>query len=87
MGEEAYFRGFLLKRLGWLGPNGSWLASNALFCSYHLWQAPVNWAYLPVFFLLPFGFGMAWRKSLWVTILIHVLLNLGAVDWLVESLK
>lgn len=86
LGEEVYFRGYLLKRLGWLGPR-AWLASNALFCLYHLWQAPVNWAYLPVFFLIPFAQVMTWRKSLWVTIVIHVLVNFDLADHVVSVLK
>jgi membrane protease YdiL (CAAX protease family) len=86
LGEEVYFRGYLLKRLGWLGA-GAGFVQNALFTGYHLWQAPVNWAYLPIFFLLPFGPLMSWRKSLWVTILIHVLVNFGLLDWFVALLK
>ncbi len=86
LGEEVYFRGFLLKRLGFLGPR-AWLASNALFCVYHLWQAPTNWAYLPVFFLIPFAQVMTWRKSLSVTIVAHVLINFGLMDWVVSLLK
>lgn len=87
LGEEVYFRGYLLKRLGWLGPVKSALVSNALFCTYHFWQAPVNWAYLPVFWLLPFGFGMIWRKSLWVTVAVHVMINFGLMDWVVSRLQ
>jgi membrane protease YdiL (CAAX protease family) len=86
LGEEVYFRGFLLKRLGFLGA-GAGLVSNGLFCAYHLWQAPVNWAYLPVFFLLPFGYLMQWRKSLWVTVMVHVLINFDLLDRFVAVLK
>ena len=83
IGEEVYFRGYLLKKLGFLGSR-AWLASNFLFCFYHLWQAPVNWAYLPIFFLVPFGQAMAWRKSIWVTIAIHLALNFGVIEWLLS---
>ena len=86
LGEEVYFRGYLLKRLGFLGPR-AWLASNALFCLYHLWQAPVNWAYLPIFFLIPFAQVMTWRKSLYVTIVIHILVNFNVADNVVTALK
>lgn len=86
LGEEVYFRGYLLKRLGFLGPR-AWLASNALFCIYHLWQAPVNWAYLPIFFLVPFGQAMAWRKSIWVPIALHLAVNLDAVEWIQAMLR
>ncbi len=86
LGEEVYFRGYLLKRLGFMG-RYSWLASNALFCFYHLWQAPVNWAYLPIFFLVPFAQVMTWRKSLYVTIVIHVLVNFDLADTVVSALK
>ena len=64
-----------------------WAASNALFCFYHLWQAPTNWAYLPVFFLIPFAQVMQWRKSLWVTIAAHVLINFELADWVVSTLR
>lgn len=83
VGEEVYFRGYLLKRLGFLGPY-AWLVSNALFLLYHFWQAPVNWAYLPIFFLIPFGPAMAWRRSIWVPMLLHVALNLGVMEWLLS---
>ena len=86
LGEEVYFRGYLLKRLGFLGSR-AWLASNFLFCFYHLWQAPVNWAYLPIFFLIPFAQIMAWRKSLWVTIVVHIMVNFGLADSVVTALK
>lgn len=82
-GEEVYFRGYLLKRLGFLGAY-AWLANNALFLLYHFWQAPVNWAYLPIFFLMPFGPAMAWRRSIWVPMLLHVALNLGVMEWLLS---
>lgn len=48
---------------------------------------PINWAYLPIFFLIPFAQVMTWRKSLYVTILIHILVNFDAADVVVTALK
>ena len=87
VGEEIYFRGYLQKRLSWLGPYRAVLAGNFLFLTYHLWQAPVNWAMLPVFFLIPLCYLMAWRKSLWVAIAAHVVFNLGAFDLIFEAAR
>ncbi len=73
-GEEIYFRGYLLKKIGSL--KGDWLISNILFEVYHIWQAPINWPYILVAPLIPFSFLMKWRKNLYVVILFHVLVNI-----------
>ena len=48
---------------------------------------PGQLAYLPIFFLIPFAQVMTWRKSLYVTMLIHVLVNFGVADTVVTALK
>ena len=47
----------------------------------------MNWAYLPIFFLIPFAQVMTWRKSLYVTIVIHILVNFNVADNVVTALK
>lgn len=46
-----------------------------------------NWAYLPIFFSIPFAQIMTWRKSLWVPIVVHILVNFGLTDAVVTALK
>ncbi|CAH8247854.1 CPBP family intramembrane metalloprotease [Paenibacillus melissococcoides] len=43
IGEEVYFRGYLLKKIGRL--RFDWLILSILFQFYHMWQAPINWAF------------------------------------------
>ena len=73
LGEELYFRGYLLKKVGFLG-DWAWLVNSLLFDLYHLWQAPTTWAIIG---LVPvFGLLMQWRKSLYPLIFFHLLVNI-----------
>ena len=74
LGEEIYFRGYLMKKIGFFGA-WTWLASNVLFELYHIHQAPNNWPYVLIAFLLPFGMLMQWRKSIYPVIAFHVIVN------------
>lgn len=74
LGEEIYFRGYLMKKIGFCG-SWTWVASNALFELYHVHQAPNNWPYVLIAFLLPFGLLMQWRKNLYVVIGFHLVVN------------
>ena len=74
LGEEIYFRGYLMKKIGFLGV-WTWLASNVLFELYHIHQAPNNWPYVLIAFILPFGLLMQWRKSIYPVIAFHVIVN------------
>ena len=40
-----------------------------------------------VLFLIPFAQVMTWRKSLYVTIVIHILVNFNVADNVVTALK
>lgn len=73
LGEEIYFRGYLLKRSAFLGTNNWWIHS-LLFSAYHLWQIPMTYALS--FISLAFGFWMLRRRNLWELMLLHVLINL-----------
>ena len=74
LGEEIYFRGYLMKKIGFFR-GWTWVISNALFELYHVHQAPNNWPYVLIAFLLPLGLLMQWRKSLYVVIAFHLVVN------------
>lgn len=74
LGEEIYFRGYLMKKIGFFGA-WTWLASNVLFELYHIHQAPNNWPYVLIAFILPFGILMQWRKSIYPVIAFHIIVN------------
>lgn len=73
IGEEVYFRGYLLKRSAFLGRHNWWIHS-LLFSAYHFWQIPMTWALS--FISLVFGYWMLKRRNLWELILLHILINL-----------
>jgi len=76
--EEIYFHGYLMKKVGFLGP-WAWVANSALFAVYHVWQAPTTWALFGLVFF--FGLLMQWRKNLYPLIGFHFLVNIvwGAI--------
>lgn len=74
LGEEVYFRGYLMKKTAFLGKY-NWLITSVLFAIYHFWQAPQTWPYVGLVGV--FGLTMIWRKNLYVLIVLHVFLNLG----------
>ncbi|MGC2768676.1 MAG: CPBP family intramembrane glutamic endopeptidase [Candidatus Acidiferrum sp.] len=61
LGEELYFRGYLMKKSAFLGKmNG--IVNSVLFALYHLWQAEQTWPMIGL--VLAFGLLMALRKDL-----------------------
>lgn len=73
VGEELYYRGYLLKKTGMLG-SWNWVISSFLFAFYHFWQAEQTWPlFLPA---MIFGLVMIWRKDIYVLIMLHLLLNI-----------
>lgn len=79
LGEELYYRGYLMKKCAFLGRH-TWWITTTLFVVYHFWQIPNTYS-----LLLPgliFGLVMVWRKDLYVVIVLHFLLNLFWVDWM-----
>jgi uncharacterized protein len=66
LGEELYFRGYLMKKSAFLGKM-NWIVSSVLFALYHLWQAQQTWPMIG----LAFGLLMALRKDLYVLIAFH----------------
>jgi uncharacterized protein len=71
--EELYFHGYLMKKIGYLGP-WAWVVNSLLFGLYHVWQAPTTWALIGPVFL--FGLLMQWRKNLYPLIAFHFLVNI-----------
>lgn len=77
IGEEIYFRGYLMKKTAFLG-RYNWLVNSVLFCAYHLWQVPQTWPLIVPF--LFFGLTMQLRKNLYTMIMFHLLFNLAGVQ-------
>ncbi|WP_422080132.1 CPBP family intramembrane glutamic endopeptidase [Ulvibacterium sp.] len=73
VGEEVYFRGYLMKKSAFLGKHNWWIHS-LLFSFYHLWQIPMTYAL--TFVVLVFGLFMVLRKNLYELMLLHILINL-----------
>ncbi|WP_276392196.1 CPBP family intramembrane glutamic endopeptidase [Eudoraea chungangensis] len=77
IGEEIYFRGYLMKKTSFLGKY-NWLVGSVLFCIYHLWQIPQTWPLIVPF--LFFGLTMQLRKNLYTMIAFHIFFNLAGVQ-------
>jgi membrane protease YdiL (CAAX protease family) len=73
LGEELYFRGYLMKKSSFLGPANSWI-NSLLFALYHLWQIPQTWPLVGLVFA--FGLLMRLRKDLYVLIAFHLFVNM-----------
>ena len=77
IGEEIYFRGYLMKKTAFLG-RYNWIVNSILFCLYHLWQIPQTWPLIVPFIF--FGLTMQLRKNLYTMIVFHLLFNLAGVQ-------
>jgi membrane protease YdiL (CAAX protease family) len=73
LGEELYFRGYLLKKTAFLG-KAVWILNSLLFALYHFWQVPQTWPLLGL--VLAFGLLMWLRKDLYVLIAFHLFVNM-----------
>ena len=73
LGEELYFRGYLMKKSAFLGKL-NWIVNSVLFAVYHLWQVQQTWPLVGL--VLAFGLLMALRKDLYVLIVFHFLVNM-----------
>jgi len=73
VGEELYFRGYLMKKSAFLG-QVNWVVSSVLFALYHLWQVQQTWPMVGL--VLAFGLLMTLRKDLYVLIAFHFLVNM-----------
>lgn len=72
LGEELYYRGYLLKKTTFLG-NLNWIVNSIFFSFYHIWQIPQTF---PLFGIsIFFGLLMILRKNLYVLIVFHFLAN------------
>ncbi len=73
LGEELYFRGYLMKKSAFLGKM-NWIVSSILFALYHLWQVQQTWPMIGL--VLAFGLLMTLRKDIYVLIAFHFLVNM-----------
>jgi len=73
LGEELYFRGYLLKKTAFLG-KAVWIVNSLLFAVYHFWQVPQTWPLLGL--VLAFGLLMRLRKDLYLLIAFHLFVNM-----------
>jgi len=73
LGEELYFRGYLMKKTAFLG-KFNWIVNSVLFALYHLWQVQQTWPMIGL--VLAIGLLMALRKDLWVLIGFHFFINM-----------
>ena len=73
LGEELYFRGYLMKKSSLLG-RANWFINPFLFALYHLWQIPMTWPLVGLVFA--FGLLMWMRKDLYVLIAFHLFVNM-----------
>jgi uncharacterized protein len=73
LGEELYFRGYLMKKTAFLG-RWNWTVNSLLFALYHLWQIPQTWPLIVM--VLAFGLLMWLRKDLYVMVLFHLFGNM-----------
>jgi len=74
VGEELYFRGYLMKKTAFLGRHLIWV-NGALFAVYHFFQIAQTWPL--VIPSMAFPLLMHWRKNLYVCIFFHLLVNLA----------
>lgn len=73
LGEELYFRGYLMKKSSFVG-GANWALNSFLFAVYHLWQIPQTWPLVGLVFA--FGLLMRLRKDLYVLIAFHLFVNM-----------
>lgn len=72
--EELYFRSFLLPRLPISPTWGAPLLSTLLFSLYHFWAPWDNIGRIVA--LLPVVYEVQWQRNVYLSILVHCLLNL-----------
>jgi len=73
LGEELYFRAYLMKKVAFLG-RWAWIVNSLLFAVYHLWQIPQTWPLTGL--VLAMGLLMQLRKDLYVLIAFHFFVNM-----------
>lgn len=74
IGEEVYFRGYLLRKVGRLRLDWLWIA--IIFQIYHFWQIPINWAFIALAVFIPEEILIKLRKNIYASILLHLFVNI-----------
>ena len=73
LGEELYFRGYLMKKISFFG-NATWIVNSLLFAIYHFWQIPQTWPLIGL--VATIGLLMQLRKDLYVLVVFHFFINM-----------
>jgi|SRR5215472_17396086 len=73
LGEELYFRGYLMKKIAYCG-GATWIVNSLLFAIYHIWQIPQTWPLIGL--VLTVGLLMQLRKNLYVLVAFHFFINM-----------
>jgi hypothetical protein len=73
LGEELYFRGYLMKKIAFFG-SATWIVNSFLFAIYHFWQIPQTWPLIGL--VLTIGLLMQLRKDLYVLVAFHFFINM-----------
>ena len=83
--EELYFRSYLMPRLP-VGRTWAPLLSAVLFSLYHFW---LPWDFFGrIVALLPVVYAVQWKQNVYISILVHCLLNsLGTIGLIALVLK
>ncbi|MBN2565286.1 MAG: CPBP family intramembrane metalloprotease [Candidatus Eisenbacteria bacterium] len=81
--EELYFRGYLLPRID---RHGRWapVLNSVLFAIYHVWM-PWRWPQIVIGFI-PLAAAVQRTRSIYVSIIAHVTINVGFLIMLMSSL-
>jgi membrane protease YdiL (CAAX protease family) len=77
VGEELWFRGYILPRQELAFGKAAWLVNGLMFTFNHLWQPWILIAILPTSLLL--AYVVQSRRNTWIGIIQHGLVNLGLV--------
>lgn len=77
VGEELWWRGYILPRQIAAGPRTAWLRNALLWCVFHVFFAWDVLALAPIAIMI--AAAVQWRRSLWIGIVAHATLN--SVTW------
>ena len=81
LGEEFWFRGYILPRQELAFGKVSWVVNGLMFALNHLWQPWILIAILPSSLLL--AYIVQSRKNTWIGIIQHGVVNISLLFWLI----
>ncbi|HZT01023.1 MAG TPA: CPBP family intramembrane glutamic endopeptidase [Steroidobacteraceae bacterium] len=77
VGEELWWRGYILPRQIAAGARTAWLRNGLLWCGFHVFFAWDVLALVPIAIMI--AAAVQWRRSVWIGIVAHATLN--SVTW------